>query len=132
MKPTRQGQIVKFHTPLPGENPNQLYVVTELKINGTRDRADIQALGTGLPFPGINTVLLSDLEVVEVETADLLGHEVTVHKQDSSEATGKVISAKDSKIFLDLTKGENGVETNVWLTVVDAAGSQHSGSLVVK
>lgn len=30
MKPTKEGQIVKFHTSLPDENPNQLYVVLEV------------------------------------------------------------------------------------------------------
>lgn len=94
MKPTKEGQIVKFHKPVEGENPNQLYVVLEVKIDGERDRADIQPLGTELAFPGINTVLLEDLEVVEVETNDLLGNSVTVRKSDSSEVTGKVISAK--------------------------------------
>lgn len=132
MKPTKEGQIVKFHTPLPGENPNQLYVVLEVKIDGERDRADIQALGTGLAFPGINTVMLSDLETVEVDTADLIGHHVTVQKSDYSEVTGKVVEVRNQKIMLDLSKGVKGVETNVWLTVLDHAGLKHSGSLVVR
>ena len=115
-----------------GENPNQLYVVLELKIDGKRDRADIQPLGTNLPFPGINTVSLNDLEVVEVETADLIGHEVTIQKTDFSEAIGKVVSAKNKKIFLDLSKNTNGVETNVWLTIQDNNGRKHEGTLVVR
>lgn len=132
MRPTKEGQIVKFHSPLPGENPNQLYVVLELKIDGERDRADIQALGTGLSFPGVNTVLLSDIETVEVDTSDLIGHDVTVQKSDFSEVSGKVVDVKEQKIMLDLTKGVNGVETNVWLTVLDSLGSKHTGSLVVR
>jgi len=132
MKPTKEGQIVKFHTPLEGENPNQLYVVLEVKIDGERDRADIQPLETKLAFPGINTVLLKDLEVVEVETNDLLGNSVTVRKSDYSEVTGKVISAKVQKILLDLTKTIHGVETNVWLTVQDNSGAKHEGTLVVR
>ena len=44
MKPTKEGEIVKFHTPPAGENPNQLYVVLAIKIDGVRDRADIQSL----------------------------------------------------------------------------------------
>ena len=31
MRPNKTGQVAKFHTPLPGENPNQLYVVLEIK-----------------------------------------------------------------------------------------------------
>lgn len=132
MIPTKEGQIVRFHTPLEGENPNQLYVVLEVKIDGEHDRADIQPLGTELAFPGINTVSLNDLEVVEVETNDLLGNSVTVRKSDYSEVTGKVISAKVQKILLDLTKTIHGVETNVWLTVQDNSGAQHEGTLVVR
>jgi len=30
MRPTKQGQTVKFHTPLADENPHQLYVVLEM------------------------------------------------------------------------------------------------------
>jgi CRISPR/Cas system-associated exonuclease Cas4 (RecB family) len=68
-----------------------------LKIDGSRDRADIKALGTNLAFSPINTVLLDDLVVVEVETSDLIGHVVTVQKPDFSEVSGKVISAKDER-----------------------------------
>lgn len=65
MKPYIIGQVAKFHTPLPDEDPNQLYVVTEIIGDVERPRAFIKALNTGLPFPPINTVLLNDLEVVK-------------------------------------------------------------------
>lgn len=68
MIPNKYGQIVRFHTPLADEGPEQIYVVLALKENGERSKAYIQALGTGLAFPPINTVLLSDLRVVEVGT----------------------------------------------------------------
>ena len=64
MKSISKGNIVKFHTPLPEENPNQLYVVLEVIADDERPRADIQALNTGLSFPPINTVRLGDLEVL--------------------------------------------------------------------
>lgn len=132
MLPKKEGQIVRFHTPLADEDPNQIYVVLELKEDGERSRADIQALGTGWAFPPISRVLLSDLEVVEVETADLLGHRVTVNKADSSQTEGKVIKVSVPKIDIDLSIGVTGVETNVWLTVVDNNGMEHHGTLYVK
>ena len=82
MIPNKIGQVAKFHTPLPDENPNQLYVVLEIIEDGTRPIADIKALNTGLSFPPINTVKLDDLAVVEVDTADLVGHKVTINKAD--------------------------------------------------
>lgn len=131
MRPNKTGQIAKFHTPLPDENPNQIYVVLEIIEDDIRPRADIQALNTGLPFPPINTVSLNDLEVVEVESSDLIGHRVTINKTDYSQVTGKVILVRDQKISLNLTNGITGVETNVWLTIQDENGIEHTGTLFV-
>ena len=113
MRPNKNGQVAKFHTPLPDENPDQLNVVLEIKEDDERLRANIKALNTGLSFPPINTVLLDDLEVVEVDTADLIGHQVAIHKADYSQATEKVVKISEQKIMLDLTIGVKGVETNV-------------------
>jgi hypothetical protein len=131
MRPNKIGQVAKFHTPLPDENPNQLYVVLEIIEDDVRPRADIKALNTGLSFPPINTVKLDDLEVVEVDTADLVGHNVTINKADYSQATGKVVKVSEQKIMLDLTKGVKGVETNVYLTIEDENGKEHTGTLFV-
>ena len=131
MRPNKIGQVAKFHTPLPDENPNQLYVVLENIEDDKGPRADIKALNTGLSFPPINTVKLDDLEVVEVDTADLVGHNVTINKADYSQATGKVVKVSEQKIMLDLTKGVKGVETNVWLTIEDESGKEHTGTLFV-
>lgn len=132
MKPTKEGQIVKFHTPLVGEDSDQLYVLLELKIDGQRDRADIKALGTGSPFPVINTVPLADLEVVEVNTKDLIGHTVSVRVNNNTEVRGEVITVDKAKIYVDFNKSEHGVETNVKLTVKDHQGKEHEGALVVR
>ncbi|RTY76228.1 hypothetical protein [Flavobacterium sp. LS1R10] len=131
MTPIKQGQIVKFHTPLADENPNQLYVVLEVIEDDERPRADIQALNTGLSFPPINTVRLDDLEIVEVETNDLIGHKVTINKSDYSQVEGRVIKVSEQKIEINLSNAVHGVETNVWLTVVDNKGLEHIGTLFV-
>lgn len=131
MRPDKKGQIARFHTPLEGENPEQLYVVLEVIEDDERPRADIQALNMRGAFVPINTVRLDDLEVVEVDTQDLIGHKVTINKSDYSQIEGRVISVSEQKIMLDLSKGEKGVETNVWLTVVDNHGVEHTGTLFV-
>ena len=131
MRPNKPGQVAKFHTPLPDENPDQLYVVLEIKEDVERPRAEIKALNSGISFSPINTVLLDDLEVVKVDTSDLVGHEVTIKKADYSQATGKVVKVSEQKIMLDLTKGIKGVETNVWLTIEDKDGKEHTGTLFV-
>jgi hypothetical protein len=131
MIPNKEGQIVKFHTILADENPNQLYVVLEVIEDDERPRADIQALNTGLSFPLINTVRLGDLEVVEVDANDLIGHKVTINKSDYSQVEGRVITVSEQKIEVNLSNGVDGVETNVWLTVVDNNGVEHLGTLFV-
>jgi transcription antitermination factor NusG len=131
MRPNKTGQIVKFHTHLPDENPNQIYVVLEILEDNIRPRATIHALNTGLAFPPINTVSLNDLEVVEVESSDMIGHHVTINKSDYSKTTGKVISVQDQKISLNLSNRISGVETNVWITIEDENGIEHTGTLFV-
>jgi transcription antitermination factor NusG len=131
MKSINKGNIVKFHTPLPDENPNQLYVVLEVIEDEERPRADIQALNTGLSFPPISKVRLGDLEIVEVDTNDLIGHRVTINKSDYSQAEGRVIKVSEQRIEVNLSNGINGVETNVWLTIIDKDGHEHMGTLFV-
>lgn len=131
MTTIKEGLIVKFHTPLASEDPNQLYVVLEVIESDHRSRAQIQALNTGLSFPPVNLVKLSDLESVKVETNDLIGHKVTIHKSDYSKVEGRVIEVNEKKIELNLSTSKNGVETNVWLTVIDNNGIEHLGTLYI-
>lgn len=131
MKPTKVGQVAKFHTPNEDEDPNQLYVVLEIKGDDDSARVDIKALNTGLSFSPISTVRLSDLEVVKVDTSDLIGHTVIINKADYSQVSGKVIEVSEQQIMLDLNKGVKGVETNVWVTLQDENGKEHKGTLFV-
>lgn len=131
MKAIKEGQIVKFHSPLADENPNQLYVVLEVIEDKEKSRAEIQALNTALTFPPINKVRLDDLEIVQVETNDLMGHKVTINKSDYSQIEGRVIKASEEKIDLNMSHTPKGVQTNVWLTVVDNNGTEHFGTLLI-
>lgn len=131
MKPTKVGQVVKFHTPFPDEDPNQLYVIIEVKGDDASTRVDIKALHTGPSFPSISTVMLSDLTVVELPTEELIGHDVTIIKADNSKAKGRVTRVKENKINLDLNRGPLGVTTNVHLTIIDKNGIELEGILFV-
>lgn len=59
--PTQVGQVVKFREPMPDEDPNQLYTVTE--HNGIR--CFIRPINTNLPFPPIMSVPTGDMDVVD-------------------------------------------------------------------
>lgn len=54
---------------------------------------------------------------------------VTINKSDYSQATGKVVRVSEQKIMLNLSKGITGVETYVWLTIIDENGIEHTGTL---
>lgn len=131
MKATKEGQIVKFQNPKSDENPEQVYVILEIKNNAEISMADVQALNTGLLIVPINTVLLDDLEVVEVNTNDLIGLIVKIKKTNSTIILGKVISVDQPQINLDLSNTIDGVDTNVYLTVIDRDGIKHTGALFV-
>jgi hypothetical protein len=114
-------QIVKFHTPLEDENPDQLYLL----IQAFDNRAEILALSTGLRFPPINTVTMNDLEVV-----DIIGKQMTISKSDYSEVTGKVIRTEESEVSINLGRGVKGTKLQLWVTVEDENKLEHTGLLI--
>lgn len=131
MAPDTTGQIVKFHTPIPGENSELQYVVLDLYTTGNIEKAKIQALNTGLPFPPINIVKADELEIVAVSTVDLLGHIAYIKKDDGSKILGKIITVEDSKVFPSLMIKDSQVETNVKVSIKDNDGVVHVGKLIV-
>jgi hypothetical protein len=65
MKPSRRGQVVKFHTPK--ENQNQLYVVLEYIEDVIMSKVKIHAEKTGI----VRIAFVEDLEVDEKQTNQL-------------------------------------------------------------
>lgn len=131
MKPSNVGQIVKFHTPLQDEDPAQKYVIVEIHFDVEKPRCHIRALNTGLRFPPTAIALVEELEVVAVNTKDLIGYHATIQKSDFSEASGKVTNVAEQEILLNMSLNVKGVETNLWITIEDDSGRLHTGFLVV-
>lgn len=131
MTPTKQGQIVRFHTPLPDEDPTQQYVVLEIHPDTLTKRTQIRPLNTGLNFPPINTVSADDLEVVKVSTNDLIGYPVTIVTKNQHHLKGKAIRAGDTMVDLDMNKRDGGIYTNVEVVILDSEGIEHTGHLLV-
>jgi hypothetical protein len=132
MKTFKVGQIVRFHTPLPDENPTQNYVIVEISDDSEAHRAAIKPLNFKFQFPPILTVKISDLEEVKVPATEMVGETVSIVKNDGSEVSGRVISVKDKEIFLEMSKDVRQVITNCQLTIVDKSGLQHEGFYVFK
>lgn len=132
MKPNKIGQIVRYHTTFPDEDPNQLYVVLEIFLDVEKPRCLIKELNNSLQFASTSTRFVEDLEVSMVGTKDLYGQYITINKPDNSQKTGSVINVNQEHIMLHINKTTKGVETNVWLTIKDEIGMMHSGTLYVK
>lgn len=129
MKPNKIGQLVRFHTPYPDEDPNLLYIVLDLKTAVEKPRVDIKALNSGLTFTPINTVLLEDLEIAKIDVSDLIGHSVTIKKSDNSKENGIVVKTNKKRIILELSTSVYGVESNAEPTILNRNGEKHDGML---
>lgn len=127
----KKGQIVRFHTPLADEDPEQLYIVLEMIHDVEKPRVHIQALNTGCFLSPISTVLLEDLEFAAIDTRDVIGHKITIQKSDYTLVMGIVVSVGETLIWPMLTRKTNGVETNVMVTIIDINGTKHTGTLFV-
>lgn len=55
------GQTVKFRNPYPDEDPEQKYIVMEIKEGKEDTRVDISPLNLGLEIPPVYTVKSEDL-----------------------------------------------------------------------
>lgn len=132
MKPSKPGQIVKFRKPLEDENPNDQYVILELADDANAHRAKIRALGYDNPFIPVNTVNLDDIEVVAVDTNEMLAETVDILKENGEYATGRVLKAEQEMIFLEMTREKEAIVTNVRLTVKDLDGKEHQGRYVYR
>lgn len=133
LRPNESGQIVKFHTPYPDEDPNQLYLLLEI-FDYDDDRnaaATIKALIKGWSFLPMNKVFLEDLEVAEVDTTDLIGFRGTIIKDDGKRISGIITTTKNEKQVVSLSKQEKQVETNVQVSINDTQGKLHEGTLAV-
>ena len=131
MKPTSPGQIVKYHTPFPDEDPDQLYVVLEI-LKGDRTDAKIRALNTGMPLAPVSVTDINDLTVVYISTQDLIGHTVHILKPDGTIQHGIVTNTEKNKIDPVMEITQRGVLNDIILTITTDNGSTHTGRLLVK
>jgi hypothetical protein len=68
------GQVVKFEKPYPDEDPEQAYIVKEVKVGYEDTRIDISPLNLGLAFPPVYTVRSTELILIEQPLAKTEGN----------------------------------------------------------
>ena len=64
------GQIVKFLKPFPDEDPEQPYIIVEVKEGNEDTRIDISPLNMGLAFPPVYTVRSIELVILNVSSTE--------------------------------------------------------------
>lgn len=62
------GQVVKFLKPFSDEDPEQPYIIKEVKEGYEDTRIDISPLNLGMAFPPVYTVRSTELIVLELSS----------------------------------------------------------------
>lgn len=75
MSTFKVGQIVKFLKPFPDEDPEQPYIVKEVKEGVEDTRIDITPRDINLAFPPIYTVRSTELVNLEIYSTKLVDNE---------------------------------------------------------
>lgn len=60
---------------------------------------------------------------------ELIGKEMTITKADYSQETGVVIGVNEQQTIIDLGKGISGTGKTTYITIIDANGVEHTGTL---
>ena len=131
MIPTQKGQIVRFHTPFPDEDSDQMYVVIESFYDVEKPRALIKALGFGPTLAPTSTVLIEDLELVQLISEDLIGQEMSVKTAEGKVIHGKVLKVEYPDFGLNIEIEQNSILTNAKVTIQHENNEQSTGSLIV-
>jgi len=124
----KRGHLVKFHTPYHDEDPKQLYLLLEVFESNDiyKTRADILALGTGFSFPPISKVNLEDLEIVNWNTSELIGHHATALTKTGSNVSGKIVH------ILEEENAKAPLQTlNIHVMLEDESGEMTVGELLL-
>lgn len=66
--PNRAGQIVKFHTLLENESPDDIYLVLEFMDDGEKSRVLVKSLNTGYSMPCTRILKASYFEIDNFQT----------------------------------------------------------------
>lgn len=131
MIPTKTGQIVVRSPKVGLIDYAQRYVVEEIYTVSTTSMAIVRELNGSSDNSNTLTVSTDELEVVEVNTQDMIGIVARIVKDDDSVHLGRIVAIPQVNTYLDLDIKINRVETNVYVTIIDNQGIEHSGYLFV-
>jgi hypothetical protein len=127
--PTKQGQIVRFHTPFADENPNQIFIVNEIFFDVEKPRAIIKTIGGTFGWSLTSSVSVEDLELVPYNNSDLIGQNANIEKGKLS-FSGKILQIINPEEPIEFEKNPNQITTNLEAVILDNNNIRHQGKLV--
>lgn len=131
MIPNKPGQIVVISPKVGLIDYAQRYVVEEIYTVSTTSMAIVRELNGSRDNSNTLKVSTDELEVVEVNTQDMIGIVARIVKDDDSVHLGRIVTIPQVNTYLDLDVKSNRVDTNVYVTIIDNKGIEHSGYLFV-
>jgi hypothetical protein len=127
--PTKQGQIVRFHTPFADENPNQIFIVNEIFFDVEKPRAIIKTIGGKFGWSLTSSVSVEDLELVPYNNSDLIGQNANIEKGKLS-FSGKILQIINPEEPIEFEKNPNQITTNLEVVILDNNNIRHQGRLI--
>ena len=127
--PTKQGQIVRFHTPFADENPNQIFIVNEIFFDVEKPRAIIKTIGVTFGWSLTSSVSVEDLELVPYNNSDLIGQNANIEKGKLS-FSGKILQIINPEEPIEFEKNPNQITTNLEVVILDNNNIRHQGRLI--
>jgi hypothetical protein len=127
--PTKQGQIVRFHTPFADENPNQIFIVNEIFFDVEKPRAIIKTIGGTFGWSLTSSVSVEDLELVPYNNSDLIGQNANIEKGKLS-FSGKILQIINPEEPIEFEKNPNQITTNLEVVILDNNNIRHQGRLI--
>lgn len=127
----KSGQIVRFKNPLPHEDQNMLFLIKEAHYDVEKPRGLIQEFDWDTSLASTFTILLNELEPVFFNSQSLIGTAHTIITEEDNKIQGTVIEVLEEIVNLRLQKTNEGVITNVFLSILEENNQKRFGYLFV-
>lgn len=127
----KPGTVVRFKNPLPHEDRNMLFLIKEAHYDVEKPRGLIQEFDLKTKLASTFTILLNELEPVFFDTENLTGTVQIILTEKKEKIRGSVIEVSKKNVNLNLQKIDEGVISNVPLTIITENNQKRSGNLFV-
>lgn len=125
----KPGTVVRFKNPLPHEDQNMLFLIKEAHYDIEEPRGLVQEFDLETKLASTFTIILNELEPVFFNTENLIGTVQIILTEGKEKIQGSIIEISKKHVNLNLQKTDEGVITNVPLTIITENNQKRSGNL---